>query len=275
MFPLTRIAVALSGAISVLSASAACAQGAAPTDAPTASTLPAINVNATRAADSLTSKSTVDLKRTLDQTVGSVGFVDADSYQNTYAFTLRDVLKDVPGVFVENRYGQELRLSIRGSGIARSYHTRGLEILQDGIPTNLADGSGDYYQIDPLALQAVQVYKGGNGLAYGASTLGGAIDFVTPTAHTADAPNIVRVEGGSYGTVRTSAQISRVIGPLDFLANFSVNHSTVIAITRRGNTSSSTRTSATGSARPSRRASTSACTSSTSCCRARCRCPTR
>ncbi|AOJ41081.1 TonB-dependent receptor [Burkholderia lata] len=225
MFTSTRIAAALSGAISVLFASAACAQGAdAPTDAPAASTLPAIHVNATREMDSLTSTSTGKLKRTLEQTVGSVGFVDADSYRNTYAFTLRDVLKDVPGVFVENRYGQELRLSIRGSGIARSYHTRGLEILQDGIPTNLADGSGDYYQIDPLALQAVQVYKGGNGLAYGASTLGGAIDFITPTADTADAPNIVRVEGGSYGTVRTSAQISRVLGPLDFLANFSVNH---------------------------------------------------
>ncbi|WP_250862655.1 TonB-dependent receptor plug domain-containing protein, partial [Caballeronia sp. INML3] len=77
------------------------------------------------------------------------------------------------------------------------------------IPTNLADGSGDYYQIDPLALQSAEVYKGGNGLAYGSSTLGGAIDFLTPTAYTADAPNIVRLEGGSYGTIRGSAQFSR------------------------------------------------------------------
>lgn len=225
MFPLSRIAIALSGVISVISTSAACAQSAAATtDTQAVPALPAITVNAARTTGSLTSKSTEELKRTLDQTVGSVGFVDADSIKNTYAFTLRDVLKDVPGVFVENRYGQELRLSIRGSGIARAYHTRGLEILQDGVPTNLADGSGDFYQIDPLALQAVEVYKGGNGLAYGSSTLGGAINFVTPTAYTADAPNILRVEGGSYGTVRTSAQISRVIGPLDFLANFSVNH---------------------------------------------------
>jgi iron complex outermembrane receptor protein len=160
----------------------------------------------------------------LDETAGSVGFVDSESYADTYAFTLRDVLKDVPGVFVQNRYGQELRLSIRGSGIARSYHTRGLEILQDGIPTNLADGSGDYYQIDPLALQATEVYKGGNGLAYGSSTSGGAIDFLTPTAVTAVAPNLVRVEGGSYGTLRGSAQFSRVVGPLDFIGTVTVNH---------------------------------------------------
>ncbi len=221
MFPLSRLAIALSGVMAVFCTASA---GALTADTPASTTLPALAVNATRPAEPLTAKSTDALKRDLEATVGSVGFVDADRYRNTYAFTLRDVLKDVPGVFVENRYGQELRLSIRGSGIARSYHTRGLDILQDGIPTNLADGSGDYYQIDPLALQAAEVYKGGNGLAYGAATLGGAINFVTPTAYTADAPNLLRVEGGSYGTVRTSAQFSRIYGPLDFLATFSVNH---------------------------------------------------
>ncbi|SAK80698.1 TonB-dependent receptor [Caballeronia hypogeia] len=199
-------------------ASAAFAQ-----DPDQATTLPAVIVQG-QSEHSLTSRSVTDDKRTLDRTVGSVGFVDSADYQNTYAFTLRDVLKNVPGVFVQNRYGQELRLSIRGSGIARGYHTRGLEILQDGIPTNLADGSGDYYQIDPLALQSADVYKGGNGLAYGSSMMGGAIDFVTPSAFTADAPNIVRLESGSFGTVRGSAQFSRVMGPLDFIGTFSVNH---------------------------------------------------
>lgn len=188
-----------------------------------ADTLPEIVVKGA-AASSLTSQSTARQKQALDQTVGSVGFVDSESYADTYAFTLRDVLQDVPGVFAQNRYGQELRLSIRGSGIARSYHTRGLEILQDGVPTNQADGSGDYYQIDPLALQSAEVYKGGNGLSYGSSTLGGAINFLTPTAHTAIAPNVLRLEGGSYGTTRGSAQFSRVIGPLDFIGTFSVNH---------------------------------------------------
>jgi len=213
------MARALSSALAFLAWQAYAQTTAAQPDA----TLPAIVVEG-KANPTLTSKTTADLKRTLEQTVGAVGFVDSSDYANTYAFTLRDVLKNVPGVFVQDRYGQELRLSIRGSGIARAYHTRGLEILQDGIPTNLADGSGDYYQIDPLALQATEVYKGGNGLAYDSSMLGGAINFVTPTAYTADAPNIVRVEGGSYGTVRTSAQLSRVIGPLDFLATFSMNH---------------------------------------------------
>lgn len=190
--------------------------------APTA-TLPLTTVTAPPA--SLTSPSVSEQKANLFQTAGSVGFVDADSYQNTYAFNLRDILKDTPGVYVQNRYGQELRLSIRGSGIARGYHVRGLEILQDGIPTNSADGSGDYYQIDPMGLRSTEIYKGGNGLTYGSTTLGGALNFVTPTAYTADAPNQFRLEGGSFGTVRASGQMSRIFGPLDALATVTLNRS--------------------------------------------------
>lgn len=185
--------------------------------------------------ESLTSPS-VDLQKAdLFQTVGAVGFVDADSYQNTYAFNLRDILKDSPGVYVQNRYGQEIRVSIRGSGIARGYHARGLEILQDGIPTNAADGSGDYYQIDPLGLRSTEVYKGGNGLTYGATTLGGALNFVTPTAYTADAPNQLRIDGGSFGTIRASAQMSRIFGPLDALATVTVNRADGYRDHDRGN----------------------------------------
>nr|WKF60911.1 Vitamin B12 transporter BtuB [Paraburkholderia busanensis] len=233
MFETIRLRIALSSAAALL-ASHAWADTTDQTRPDNETTLAPVIVR-DQAPRSLTSPSVSEIKRVLDGTVGSVGFVDSDSYANTYAFTLRDVLKEVPGVFVQNRYGQELRLSIRGSGIARSYHTRGLEILQDGIPTNLADGSGDYYQIDPLALRAAEVYKGGNGLAYGASTLGGAIDFITPTAYTADAPNMVRLEGGSYGTVRASAQFSRVIGPLDYIATFSTHHASGYRDHERGN----------------------------------------
>ncbi|SDC54746.1 iron complex outermembrane recepter protein [Cupriavidus sp. YR651] len=187
-------------------------------------TLPAATVTAA-AEGSLTVPGVAQQREALNQTAGSVGFVDAASYTNTYASNLRDVLKDAPGVYVQERYGQELRLSIRGSGIARGFHTRGLEILQDGVPTNFADGSGDYYQIDPLGLSAAEVYKGGNGLAYGSTTLGGAVNFTTPTALTADAQNMVRIDGGSFGTARASGQVSRQIGAFDFLANLSVNHS--------------------------------------------------
>lgn len=172
----------------------------------------------------LTVPSIQEQKQELEKYAGSVSFVDSEDYQKSYAHTLRDVLKDTPGVYVQVRYGQEMRVSIRGSGIARGFHGRGLEILQDGITTNLADGSGDYYQIDPLALRSTEIYKGGNALAYGASNLGGAMNFITPTAATAASPNILRAEGGSFETKRVSGQVSREYGKGDFLANLTGTH---------------------------------------------------
>ncbi|WP_018262545.1 TonB-dependent receptor family protein [Methylobacterium sp. WSM2598] len=174
---------------------------------------------------SVTVPSVAAQRAAVNATVGSVGFVDAAEYQNTYANTLRDVLRDVPGVTVQERYGQELRLSVRGSGVARGFHLRGIELLQDGIPFNLADGSGDFYQIDLPALRSLEIYKGGDAFAFGATTLGGAVNAVTPTAHTALAPTLLRVEGGSFNTVRESVQVSRISGPVDILVNGTVTNS--------------------------------------------------
>jgi methionine-rich copper-binding protein CopC len=80
----------------------------------------------------------------------------------------------------------------------------------------------------------VEIYKGGNGLAYGSSYLGGAINFVTPTAHTAVAPNILRLEGGSFNTGRINLQESRVLGDFDFLVNNTATYATGGANPRSG-----------------------------------------
>ncbi|CAA2103593.1 Fe(3+) dicitrate transport protein FecA [Methylobacterium bullatum] len=205
-------------ALILLSSTSAFAQGVANAE------LPELSVQGAMSG-SLTVPSVAAQRNAVNATVGSVAFVDAKDFQNRYANTLRDVLKDTPGVFVQQRYGQEMRLSVRGSGISRGFHLRGLELLQDGIPVNSADGSGDFYQIDPLALRLVEVYKGGNALTFGATTLGGAIDFVTPTAQTAFAPNTLRVDGGSFGTIREHFQFSRISGPADFLVSGTLTNS--------------------------------------------------
>jgi len=205
---------------------ASCCVGAhaqPPTPAPEAPALPTVTVTDTEPG-SPTVPSVARQREAIEQTAGSVGFIDNATLLDRYQANLHDVLQDAPGVVTQNRYGQELRLSIRGSGIARGYHVRGIELLQDGIPTNLADGSGDLYEIDPMGLRTTEIYKGGNALGLGASTLGGAINFITPTAYTAIAPNIVQVSGGSFGSVQTSGQVSRVAGDLDWLANLTASH---------------------------------------------------
>lgn len=134
----------------------------------------------------------------LQQTAGAVNLVEAEQWRATQAATLKDILDYTPGVFVQPNWGSDSRLSIRGSGLSRYYHLRGIGLYQDGIPLNDADGSSDFQWIDPTAYQYTEVYKGANALQYGAHTLGGAINFVSPSGY--DSPAWEgRLDTGSDG----------------------------------------------------------------------------
>ncbi|AHE56628.1 TonB-dependent receptor family protein [Sphingomonas sanxanigenens] len=135
---------------------------------------------------------------------GGVDLVPAGDFANRSAVSLRDALAFSPGVYAQPRFGQEVRLSVRGSGISRGFHMRGLTLLQDGVPINLADNNGDFQELDPAAFQHIEVYRGANALQFGGSTLGGAINAVTPTGRTAPGYEL-RIDGGSFDTVRAKA----------------------------------------------------------------------
>ncbi|WP_171257720.1 TonB-dependent receptor plug domain-containing protein, partial [Acinetobacter baumannii] len=68
----------------------------------------------------------------------------------------------------------------------------------DGIPINTSDGYGDFQEIDPTAYKYVEVYKGANALQFGANSLGGAINFVTPTGRAANITS-AGIDMGSFG----------------------------------------------------------------------------
>lgn len=116
--------------------------------------------------------------------------------------TLKDALAMQPGVIIQEFFGlnDQPRLNIRGSGIQSNPQRRGVYLLQDGIPVNFADGSYIIGVMDPMTAHFVEVFKGANALNFGASTLGGAINFVSPTANKQHGANmLVKAEGGSYG----------------------------------------------------------------------------
>ena len=136
---------------------------------------------------------------------GSVVVVPDTAYKtSTPAVTIKDVLDYVPGVFVQPKWGEDTRLSIRGSGLSRNFHLRSVQLFMDGIPINTADGYGDFQEIDPSAYRYVEVYKGANALRYGANALGGAINFVTPTGRDASLFG-ASADIGSFGFHRLQA----------------------------------------------------------------------
>jgi len=170
---------------------------------------------------SLTVPSLPEVKATMRQVPGGANVIDSESYATGRASTLQDALGYSPGVFVQPRFGaEEARLSIRGSGIQRTFHMRGIKLLQDGSRLNLADGGGDFQAIEPLAARYIEVFRGGNALQYGSTTLGGAINFVTPTGYDAERFR-ARGEAGSFGYNRLMLSSGGVHGSLDYFASVS------------------------------------------------------
>lgn len=140
----------------------------------------------------------------LARTPGGADLVTHADYADRTVISLRDTLAFSPGVYTQPRFGQEVRISIRGSGLSRGFHMRGLTLLQDGIPINLADDNGDFQELEPVFFDHLEVYRGANALHLGSGTLGGAINGVTPTGR--DARGLyVRLDGGSFGMARAFA----------------------------------------------------------------------
>ncbi|QOZ34068.1 TonB-dependent receptor [Bradyrhizobium sp. CCBAU 53421] len=151
----------------------------------------------------------------INNTPGGVALVPAAAYRNsTVASTIKDILDYVPGVFAQPKWGDDTRLSIRGSGLSRNFHLRGIQLYMDGIPINTSDGYGDFQEVDPTAYKYVEVYKGGNALQFGANSLGGAINFVTPTGRDPN-PNGASFDFGAFNTRRLQVNAGGANGPWD------------------------------------------------------------
>jgi iron complex outermembrane receptor protein len=159
-----------------------------------------------------------DARKRLSETPGAVSVISSESYENRFALALDDILRDAPGVYAQKKWGGDIRISIRGSGIGNANHNRGLLLAQDGLPLNEADGYGDSQIADPLTTRFTEVYRGGNALRFGGALLGGAINMVTPTGRTAGFDNQLRIDGGSFGLLRESLAIARQSGDWDVYA---------------------------------------------------------
>ena len=185
-------------------------------DASSAETRGAIIVVGRTAAD--------DAEARTRATPGGADVVPYEDFADKSPVSLRDTLAFSPGIYTQPRYGQEVRISIRGSGISRGFHMRGLTLLQDGAPINLADDNGDFQELEPIFFDHLEVYRGANALRFGSGTLGGAINGVTPNGK--DAPGVyLRGDAGSFDMLRGLAAVGGASGPVDFWAGISADRS--------------------------------------------------
>lgn len=167
-----------------------------------AATIEELVVRERAALGSSTAATAEQARAALKRIPGAIGFVEAEDFSDQFTQSIGDMLELTPGVFADTSAQRETRISIRGSGLSSGFERRGLSLYRDGVPITRASGSTEFQEVDPLSVAYAEVYKGANGGHYGGTSLGGAVNLVTPTGRTLPSGPALRIEGGSFGTLR-------------------------------------------------------------------------
>ncbi len=152
-----------------------------------------------------------DIQKEAEKTPGGVTVITLDEASEGEVSTMADMLRYAPGIWAISDTGSEdVFFSSRGSNLdAADFDMNGIKLLQDGLPVTTAAGDNHNRIIDPLSAKYAIYARGANALKYGASTLGGAINFISPTAY--DTPPLeLSVNGGSYEQLSGRATASKV-----------------------------------------------------------------
>lgn len=118
----------------------------------------------------------------IERIPGSVGLIDAPLLENSRAFSSTEVLRKFAGINVRDEEGFGLRpnIGIRGLNPTRSSKVL---LLEDGIPLTYAPygDNASYYHPPIDRFESVEVLKGSGQILYGPQTIGGVVNYITPT----------------------------------------------------------------------------------------------
>lgn len=122
---------------------------------------------------------------TLTEIPGSGSVLDSATLTQSRVFTTNEALRKVPGMYVRDEEGFGLRpnIGIRGLNPTRSSKVL---LLEDGIPFTLAPygDNAAYYHPPVDRFDHIEVLKGSGQILFGPQTIGGVINYVTPTVPT-------------------------------------------------------------------------------------------
>lgn len=128
---------------------------------------------------------------------GSFHLLTGDDLALSHPLSVNDALRKVPGIVVRDEEGLGLRpnIGIRGLNPTRSSKVL---LLEDGMPVTYAPygDNASYYHPPLQRFEAVEVLKGSGQIAYGPSTIGGVINYITPLPPSEPA-GMVSMRGGN------------------------------------------------------------------------------
>lgn len=115
--------------------------------------------------------------------------------------SLASSTQDLAGVWVSDRNIASLgeRMVIRGVGWRSAWGVRGIQVVLNGIPLTVADGSSVTNIIDPAFVTRVELIRGPAGSYWGNSS-GGVLYFSTRPNYNENNHFLLRLQGGSYNS---------------------------------------------------------------------------
>ncbi len=145
--------------------------------------------------------------RRLGDTPASVAVIGREEIAASAAPTLDDTLRQVPGFSIFRRSSSRNAnpttqgVSLRGVGSSGASRTL---VMLDGVPLN--DPFGGWVQwnrVSPIAIEQVEVVRGGGSNLYGTGALSGTIDLVSRRS-VGSSSFSAEVFGGNLGTIGAS-----------------------------------------------------------------------
>ncbi len=113
---------------------------------------------------------------------GSGSILDAAELTQARILTANEALRKVPGTLVRDEEGFGLRPNIGIRGLNPSRSTKVL-LLEDGVPFTLAPygDNASYYHPPIDRFDHIEVLKGSGQILFGPQTIGGVINYITPS----------------------------------------------------------------------------------------------
>ena len=138
---------------------------------------------------------------------GSAGVIDAAELERQGYRDIHRVLRQIPGIYVQEEDGFGLRpnVGMRGTGSERSSK---IALLEDGVLIAPAPYSAPaaYYFPSVGRMHSIEVRKGSSSIRQGPNTTGGVLNLIS-TPIPGELGGSVEVEGGEHGSAQLVARV--------------------------------------------------------------------
>ena len=144
-----------------------------------------------------------------DADASNISVLDAEAIQSRNPGSVVDLLRDLPGAFVQQSGGSVVSLFTRG---AKPNFTL---VLLDGVkandPTNTRGGSYDFSTLDLNDIDRIEFVRGPASAIYGSDAVGGVINIISRRGGDV-LEAALSGEGGSFGYARVASHVGGPIG---------------------------------------------------------------